>query len=264
MPQGPPPPLPPWPSVDWSRPWLAPFRTLGEPALARVLQGQPVADALNAAGDAPVRFVPQHALPPRLAYESFIFATGTVPSRDNLHDFFNGLVWQTCPATKARLNQLQAAEIAAQGQSPQRGAVRDALTLFDENAAFLIAPPALWQALADRAWQRLFVELRPLWAEARLLLFGHALLEKLVTPRKPITAHVYAVPMSGGVDMRGLDAAIAQSLSAEALARKPFFPLPVLGVPGWWLGNENFSFYDDPLVFRPRRVPTTTTTNDAA
>jgi hypothetical protein len=25
----------------------------------------------------------------------------------------------------------------------------------------------------------------------------------------------------------------------------------VLGVPGWWPGNEDFSFYDDALVFRP-------------
>ena len=30
-------------------------------------------------------------------------------------------------------------------------------------------------------------------------------------------------------------------------------PLPVLGVPGWWPENENFSFYDDSFVFRPRR-----------
>jgi hypothetical protein len=26
--------------------------------------------------------------------------------------------------------------------------------------------------------------------------------------------------------------------------------LPVLGVPGWCPGNEDFSFYDDALVFR--------------
>jgi len=42
-------------------------------------------------------------------------------------------------------------------------------------------------------WQRLFVDLRPLWCQAHLVLFGHALLEKLVVPRKSITAHVYRV-----------------------------------------------------------------------
>jgi hypothetical protein len=45
---------------------------------------------------------------------------------------------------------------------------------------------------------RLFVTQRELWAEARLLLFGHALLEKLVTPRKPITAHVLLTSRRNG------------------------------------------------------------------
>jgi len=56
---------------------------------------------------------------------------------------------------------------------------------------FLQAPDALWEALVAKDWWRLFGTLRPLWQQAQLLLFGHALLEKLVSPRKPITAHVY-------------------------------------------------------------------------
>jgi len=60
------------------------------------------------------------------------------------------------------------------------------LTVFDENAAFLQAPDALWDALAAKDWQRLFVDLRPLWREAHLLLFGHALLEKLFTQENPL------------------------------------------------------------------------------
>ena len=52
--------------------------------------------------------------------------------------------------------------------------------MFDENAALLLARPLLWEALMARDWQRLFVNLRPLWLQARLVLFGHALLEKLV------------------------------------------------------------------------------------
>jgi hypothetical protein len=242
-------------AVDWSRPWLSELRAAGAPAAARVCSGLSVADALNLAGPAPVRFVPQDALATGLAYESHIFDTRTVPTRDNLHDFFNGLCWQRFPRTKSRLNALQAAEIAAQGVRPERGPVRDALTLFDENAALLTAPAPLWEALAAREWRRLFVDLRPLWTEARLQLFGHALLEKLVHPRKPITAHVYR-PRSAftGTD---IDAQVAAELSAEVLAAKPFLPLPVLGVPGWWLGNDDFSFYDDPLVFRPGRATQT-------
>ena len=44
-------------------------------------------------------------------------------------------------------------------------------------------------------------------------------------------------------------------LSAAALATKPFTPLPVLGVPGWWPENSGAAFYDDPRVFRPPRPP---------
>jgi len=31
---------------------------------------------------------------------------------------------------------------------------------------------------------------------------------------------------------------------------RPFVPLPVLGVPGWWPANDDLAFYDDPAVFR--------------
>lgn len=230
--------------IDWSQPWLGPYSGSTARAASTI-------EALAAFGRAPVRFVPQSAMPPGVAYEQFIFDTSTVPTRENLHDFFNGLCWIKFPQTKKKLNQLQATEIAREGVQSVRGPVRDALTLFDENAAFLVAPPAVWEALEARDWRRLFVDLRPLWAETQLVLFGHALLEKLVTPRKAITAHVYdARPASVSIDE--LDGWVAASLNAEKLAAKPFLPLPVLGVPGWCAENQNFSFYDDSVVFRPR------------
>jgi hypothetical protein len=207
-------------------------------------------------------FVPQSDLPPGTAYEQHIFTTGRVPTRDNQHDFFNGLVWLRFPLTKRRLNQLQAEQIAQAGigqtSSQVRGPVRDALTLFDENAALLQAPDAIWQALLARDWPRLFGALRPRWAEARLVLFGHALLEKLVTPYKSITAHVYRVSVPGalGNDLAGWDAWLADRLTGSELAGKPFTPLPVLGVPGWWPANEDPAFYDDAKVFRPARSNT--------
>ena len=51
-----------------------------------------------------------------------------------------------------------------------------------------------------------------------------------------------------------IDTWLAQDLSAAKLATKPFSPLPVLGVPGWWAANADPAFYDDAEVFRPRRV----------
>ena len=239
--------------IHWHAPWLHDLRDIGTDVHQRVLDGASVAEALSAQPGTPVRFVPQGDLPVGMAYESFIFDTGGVPTRDNLHDFFNGLIWQHYPQTKRRLNQLQAQAIAAQGVGPVRGPLRDALTLLDESGALLQAPEPLWQALLARDWQRLFIELRPLWAQARLQVFGHAVLEKLVYPRKAVTAHIYcALPaMQLGVDAGAdVDAWLAQVLDAEHLATKPFTPLPLLGVPGWWPANENVCFYDDALVFR--------------
>ncbi len=241
--------------IDWAAPWLALWREQGEPVGREVLAGALQPDALNQAARAPVRFVPQTELPEGLAYEQHIFESGCVPTRDGLHDFFNGLCWMTFPRTKTRLNQLQAAEIAAAGIQSVRGPVRDAITVFDENAALLHAPDALWNALAAREWPRLFGELRPLWREAQLVIFGHAALEKLVSPYKSITAHVWRVarPWTSTAD---LDAWLASDLTATKLAAKPFVPLPVLGVPQWWPANEDPAFYDDVQVFRPlRRSP---------
>ena len=239
-------------AIDWETPWLHPWRERGLPVAQRVVAGTPMPQALGSSPDALVRFVPQETLPPGQAYEQFIFATGQVPTRDNLHDFFNGLVWLRFPHTKRRLNQLQAQAIAAHGVQAVRGPLRDALTVFDENGAVLQAPEPLWEALRARNWQALFVDLRPLWREARLLLFGHALLEKLVSPRKPMVAHVYQAPLA--IDsIAKLDAWLAQDIDTQRWAGKPFSPLPVLGVPGWWPANEDAVFYADPLVFRPPR-----------
>jgi hypothetical protein len=246
------------PAPDWTAPWFAPFAAEGRAVRMAVEQGAALPQALDAGGACPVRFVPQTELPAGTAYEQFIFDTGRVPTRENLHDFFNGLCWLRFPLTKQRLNQLQAAEIAVAGVGAVRGPVRDALTLFDENAALLQAPAPLWDALVARDWQRLFVTLRPLWAQARLVLFGHALLEKLVTPYKSITAHVLRepVPASLGDDLTTWDGWLAERLSAPALAAKPFTPLPVLGVPGWWAANNDPAYYADAGVFRPARMDT--------
>ena len=106
------------------------------------------------------------------------------------------------------------------------------------------------------------MELRPLWREARLWIFGHALLEQLANPRKGLTAHVWCAD-AALASAAEADAWLAAHCTREALAAKPFTPLPVLGVPGWWAGNENFSFYDDSLVFRPRKTAEPITTTSA-
>ena len=238
-------------AIDWSAPWYLPWRKTGECVAKRVALGAQLHEALNDAGRAPVRFVEQSALPAGAAYEGYVATTGNCPVRPGLHDFFNGICWLGLPLSKARLNQLQAAQIDARGVGAVRGPVRDAITLFDESGALLDAPPQLWSALLERDWQRLFVGLRPLWTQATLLVVGHALLEKLVTPRKDLTAHVWRLPVRCD-SLAAADAALSVQLTGDALASKPFTPLPVLGIPGWCARNAQLCFYDDAQVFRPR------------
>lgn len=237
--------------IDWDAPWLARWRALGEPIAQRVVAGVPQAQALNNAGHAPVGFVPQADLPEGQAYEDFIYAHGQVPTREGLHDFFNALCWMHFPLAKKRLNQLQATEIARAGVGQVRGPVRDAATVFDENALLIQASDAVWSALTAHRWQEALMDRRSEWANTRLWTFGHAALEKLVQPYKSITAHLWRVPQT--VQAADLDAWLAQDLSPDKLAQKPFSPLPVLGVPGWWAANEVAAFYDDTAVFRPKR-----------
>ncbi len=237
--------------IDWTAPWLADWRALGEPLAQRIAAGTPQPQALSEAACAPVRFVPQSALPEGLAYEAFIRDSGQVPTREGLHDFFNALCWMHFPQAKAQLNRLQAAEIARDGVRARRGPVRDAVTVFDENALLIQAPDAIWQALTEHHWHEALLAQRSAWAQVRLWVFGHAMLEKLVRPYTSITAHLWRVPE--GLGGAGLDAWLAQDLAPAKLATKPFSPLPVLGVPGWWPANAAPGFYDDAEVFRPRR-----------
>lgn len=253
--------------IDWHRPWLAPLLPVAE----MVLQAASWRDGLNQQAailnlrnhlSLPVQFVPQSALPEGMAYESFISATGCVPTRDNLHDFFNALVWLTFPRIKVRLNALQSAEIMRRATSPSviRGKIRDAATIFDENAVLLLtAESDIGGALREHNWQKLFVNQRHLFeSHTRVYLFGHALMEKLIAPYKAITGHTWVINVRPGIlqldaaDLRRwvdseMDIQLQQGFSTAEFAH-----LPVLGVPGWWSGQDE-AFYADTAVFRPPR-----------
>lgn len=264
--------------IDWTRPWLAHIRDVGEaiaqtPDWRAALNQQAHQRAIRNHNGLPIHFVPQAALPAGVAYEAFISATGQVPTRDNLHDFFNALVWLTFPATKAQLNALQAAEInrvseensadfAAHSKNT-RGKLRDAATIFDENAVLLITNnTALSAALRAHAWEQVFIQQRVSFHKTcRPLLFGHALMEKLVAPYKAITGHMWvmanrmetvsSMPVAIDTSMDSVDRQLAAQLQ-HGLTTADFSPLPVLGVPNWWAGQDEM-FYRDQSVFRPKR-----------
>ena len=259
--------------IDWTRPWFAQVAARGERWRRAALRSavdrlhEMNVDAASAAistgrGER-LAFIPQDALPPGTAYEAHIAATGCVPTRHNLHDFFNALTWFAFPRSKAALTARGSAAVDALGVGPTRGVMRDALTVFDENAVlFASADTTLDAALRAFDWNTLFITQRAAWdARCEVRCFGHALLEKLVTPYKACTAHAWIVPVPPAYfgwprDARDafLDEAVACALLEGAeFSSRMFAPLPVLGIPGWWAENEAPSFYDDRAVFRSGR-----------
>ena len=214
----------------------------------------------------PIKFVAQDDLPPQTAYESFIANTGNIPTRNNFHDLLNGLIWLNFPKTKAVFNQLHDQNIQAHGISNARTPLRNALTLFDENGGVVISrlPTILtalqefdWRtALFDNAWQHDGITTTQFFA------IGHALLEKLITPRKNITAHVLLISadddffaMSIDKQRETLDTFLANFFLQQTLFSKMFQPLPILGIPTF-CQNQNLDFYQDSSVFREKRLGT--------
>ena len=165
-------------------------------------------------------------------------------------------------------------EIAAQGIGERRGRVRDTITVFDENGAILITSDrGIGEGLKAFDWQASLVASRAQWddpkqtnshAKAVVYIFGHALLEQLIQPRKPLCAHslviyvtqdFFVLPLSERMEY--LDTALAQQmdelLSQDGVTPRHLSPLPILGVPHFCSDNEHAHFYDDPYVFRNGR-----------
>ncbi len=215
---------------------------------------------LNAAG-LPLRFAAQQVRCGQWDYEAGILASGVVPSREgNWHDLLNALTWLAFPHAKAALNAVQCGELGqrrGQRREARRGPLSDAATLFDESGLLLLGQDGeLAELLAARHWREAFLARRPAWDNVRVYAFGHAVLEKLLAPWPGITAkclflRVDSLPEAGS-PAAWLDAALAEAWRDGRVSRPAdLFPLPVLGVPGWWPANNDAAFYQDSRVFRP-------------
>lgn len=206
----------------------------------------------------PIQFVPQDDLPNDIAYESFIATTGKIPTRDNFHDLLNGIIWQNFPKTKATFNQLHQAQIQAFGIGNARTTLRNVLTLFDENGGVLISSSSeILHALQQFDWQTAFLQHE--WQNTQFFAIGHALLEKLINPRKNITAHCILLKVNDDWFLQSLakqredlDNFLARLFLQENLFPKMFQPLPVLGLPNYC--EQDGDFYLDKSVFREKRA----------
>jgi hypothetical protein len=255
------------------RPYAASLAEGRDSPRREALQRLVSARGVRTAGGAPLRLVaPQphrRRRPPAGAgYEARIYMQGEIEVRErNVHDIFNVLAWLAYPLTKAELNRLHWEGARDQpGGAGRRGAARDALTLFDENGAIVVASEAdLLDDVRAFRWKELFWKKRERVKRAlRVSILGHALLEKAMRPYVGMCAHALlfsapaelvgapASPRAGAVD-----ALVASFLREPGALSSPraLTPLPVLGVPGWWPPNASEQFYDDTRYFRTGRRP---------
>ncbi len=220
---------------------------------------------------APLRFVAQA---PRAddfedKYEPRIYMRGEVQFRAcNWHDLFNALVWLAFPRAKAALNQRHCRELERQHASgaQNRGAVQDALTLFDEGGVIVAsADESLSKLLSGFQWKELFWQRRSeILQSMRFYLFGHALYEKALQPFAGVTGRGVIVEVGAGffaqplaAQLAALDGEVAQRIANAALFRatRELAAVPILGVPGWCEDNVFEAFYDNVDYFRPARTP---------
>jgi len=226
------------------RPWLRAGRSLdGLNALAE-------AGGIRTQAGKPVRFVAP-ATTKDLHYEQQIYESGRVATRaGNLHDWFNALAWLAFPRTKARINAMHAAQIPR--ERGRRGRLRDLLTLFDEGGAIVRCDDArLIAMLREFRWKELFWEQRSrVLSSMRVVVFGHAVLEKALEPWPGVTCKAIFVTVEGDADAQA--AAWLARLPLDATPQE-LAALPVFGYPGWLPGNDRPGFYDDLRYFRPFR-----------
>ena len=185
-----------------------------------------------------------------LGYEQRIYLHGLIATRNNnWHDFFNALVWLSFPKIKTTLNAIHYEEQSQQKNS-LRSARRDLLTLFDECGVIIQADESIHQLIKEHRWLELFITHKTSWenGDIKMTTFGHAMYEKYMFPYIGMTAKALLIPRE---DIKCDNLISAKIALDELLVNKgELFPLPVLGIPGWYKTQDE-NFYANQKYFRP-------------
>lgn len=195
--------------------------------------GEKAVGVTNTQG-APVRFV-AHAPRKRggawtldSMYDAHIFLRGEVPSRPcNWHDFFNMAIWRTFPKAKAAINRAQweALQRWLPGTSGAKlpGARRpeqDTLALLDEGGVIVAVTGSSDAQLSEEDAATAIANGR-----ATVILFGHALLEHVVTGHGEVRGASVVLsreswPSEPRAFLDAADAALAARVEAGASVRR--------------------------------------------
>ena len=227
--------------------------TTGDNQIASLNELAAQREICHAHSGKPLRFATADKPASACSYEQTIADTGIIPSRDNLHDYLNALVWLRFPRLKSAIN-LRHCQMLAQSESErkQRGALRDWLTLLDENGLLVASPnKKLLDLLRDKQWAELFWNARQeVVQDMRFVVIGHGLLEKCLNPFSGMTAKCLCLRANQPTP-ETLESQAASIIESTQPFEMP--PLPVQGIPGWG-DNASLETYLDTRVFRPPRT----------
>ncbi|MDH5484210.1 MAG: DUF3025 domain-containing protein [Gammaproteobacteria bacterium] len=202
--------------------------------------------------------VPQADKPGQLAdhYEPRIYLKKEIQTRtENWHDFFNAMIWLSFPATKSRLNERHYHAAIKREYGTNRSPLENAITLFDECGIIVISNNTkLLDMIRQHEWTKLFCENRQAFEnELQCLVFGHAMYEKALTPYIGMTCQALLIEHETlPNNNQAIDKLVADLWQQEKIkTTKDLHPFPVLGVPGWYDGDQDEGFYDNKEYFRP-------------
>lgn len=183
-----------------------------------------------------------------------------VVRHDSLHDVLNALVWRTFPKTKRAISEAHVAlGVTIDGKTRPRR--RDVLTLFDESGIIILSENHNLRTMNQQhQWRELFITHRSDFIrQARPILFGHGAMEQLGNQlpqvNRGLTVKALWLPLPVNTTLAEVDAYLAERVvNGERLnEHERSIPMPVLGLPGWFIENESADCYDDESVFRPLR-----------
>ena len=196
----------------------------------------------------------------KLGYEGFIEKTHSLPTRSNYHDWFNAFIWSQFPSTKYQLNQWHVQDIAVNGLHP-RSRYRDRITHWDECGVIILHTKAcnIPDLLVQHEWVDAFYRNKTQWGvQCKAVIFGHAMYESLLNPFIGLTAKFIPIEVPQNVitesislHITDIDRRLLVHLSNWQFSSK-MPPLPILGVPGWYPGQDAM-FYQNTQYFMPKR-----------
>ncbi|WP_342807438.1 DUF3025 domain-containing protein [Alteromonas sp. M12] len=209
------------------------------------------------------------------------------------HDLFNGLIWLNFPKTKTLLNEWHVEDIQSHGLTPRTHRRNQITLFDECGVILAVSDPQICENLSNHQWQKVFIEDRHKWANynsylhhdlerlnnqdshvknnqdshvkmpaAKAFVFGHANYEMLLNPFIGLTGKWLAIRVDNSFfeenydrQLTILDSAIYDLLNRKHLLSnsRKLSPIPLLGIPGWHLANENEDFYMNQDYFRPAR-----------